>query len=340
MKNRHYFCTFFIASLLLAMIPDYSIAQKETSQKKTSTNNGYYITYPEKLMLRLYLSQKYAPVTISSSKNNEDLNYKTNSKLNLGAGATYHNLTLNLSYGFGFLNKDKGRGKTKGLDLQVHVYPHKWAVDLLGTFRKGFYLDPKDKNGLNLNTYYQRADIKRTIIGVSAFRVPNADKFSYRAALTQNDWQIKSAGSLLYGGEAYFGTLKGDNSFVPDTVRNNFPQWGVNKINFFSIGPGIGYAYTLVIDKNFYITGSAIGSLDVNFSTEEKTGSKNKKTSVIPGGIYKGAIGYNSSTWSINASILGNALYAGSASSSKEYFLPTGHIYLIIAKKIGLKAHS
>ena len=101
-------------------------------------------------MLRIYLSQKFAPFTISATGNDKDLNYKTNSKLSLGIGGTYQNITLNLSYGFSFLNKDKGQGKTKGLDFQFHLYPHKWAVDLLGTFRKGYYLDPKDNNGLNL----------------------------------------------------------------------------------------------------------------------------------------------------------------------------------------------
>jgi len=333
-KCPYYWSLFFIAGLYSQLTPDFCIAQK-----KTSIDNGYYITYPEKLMLRLYFSQKFAPLTISSSKNNQDLNYKTNSKLSLGLGATYNNVTLNLSYGFSFLNKDKGQGKTKGLDFQFHLYPHKWAVDLLGTFRKGYYLDPKDNNGLNLANYYQRPDLKRNIIGLAVFRVPNAARFSYRAALTQNDWQIKSAGSLLYGGEAYYGSIKGDISFVPPGVANNFPQFGVNKINFFSIGPGIGYAYTLVIDRNFYITGSAIGSVDLNFSSEERAGDKHKKVSVVPGGLYKGAVGYNSSAWSISANIMGNAVYAGSALSSKEYFVPTGNLQLILAKKIGLKAH-
>ena len=331
-KYQNYRSLFFIASFYVAMIPDYGIAQK-----KTSVDNGYYITYPEKLMLRVYFSQKFAPLTISSSKNNNDLNYKTNSKLNFGAGVTYKSITLNLSYGFSFLNKDKGQGKTKGLDFQFHIYPHKWAVDLLGTFRKGYYLDPKDNNGLGLTHYLQRPDIKRNIIGLAIFRVPNAPRFSYRAATTQNDWQTKSAGSLLYGGEVYYGTIKGDSTLVPTEVANNFPQFGVNKINFFSIGPGIGYAYTLVIDKNFFITGSLTAGVDLNFSTEETAGNKHKKVSVLPGGAYKGAVGYNSSSWSISANILGNALYAGSASSSKEYFVPTGNLRLILAKKIGLK---
>lgn len=316
---------------MIALIPNESIAQKDTS-----VNNGYYITYPEKLLVRLFLTQKFAPFTISSQSDKE-LNYKTNSKLNLGIGATYRSFTLNLGYGFGFLNKDKGQGKTKGLGLQLHVFPHKWAVDILGTFIKGYYLDPTDNNGLNLTNYYQRPDLHRDVLGISVFRVPNADKFSYKAAVVQNEWQTKSAGSLLYGGEVYYGKVSGDSVLVPNKVSSSFEQAGINKINFLSLGPGIGYAYTLVISENFFVTGSAIAILDVNFSSETKAGNKQTKTSLIPGAVYKGAVGYNSSEWSISANIIGNALYSGSASSSKEYFLPTGNIRFTVAKKIGLK---
>ena len=315
-------------------------SQNIKAQDKVSVDNGYYITYPDRLTLRLFLSQKYAPFTISADDNDKDLNYKTTSKLTLGAGFTYKSLTLNLSYGFGFLNPEKGRGKTKGLDFQFHLYPKKWSIDLLGTFKNGYYLDPKDDNGLNLANYYQRPDFKRNIIGLSVFRVPNSDKFSYRAALNQNDWQTKSAGSVLYGGEAYFGSIKGDSALVPSQGNGNFKQAGIDKINFVSIGPGIGYAYTLVIAKNFFITGSAIGSIDVNFASEEKGSGKMKATSIIPGGIYKGAVGYNSSTWSVSAIIAGNALYIGSESSSKEYFIPTGNLRFTVAKKLGSKTRS
>jgi hypothetical protein len=292
-------------------------------------------------LLRTFLSQNFVPFTISSQGSSE-LNYKTTSKLNLGIGATSNGTTLNLSYGFGFLNPDNGRGKTTGLDLQLRLYPRKWAIDVLGTSIKGYYLDPKDDNSLHLSNYYQRPDIKRDVLGFSAFRIANPDKFSYRAAITQNEWQTKSAGTLLYGGEAYYGQMKGDSALVPKKASNNFEQAGLNRVNFFSIGPGVGYAYTLVIQRNFFITGSAIGSLDLNFSSEKKEGNKQAsqtKFTVLPGAIYRGAIGYNSSTWTVSANIVGNALFAGSASSSKEYFLPTGNIRFILAKKIGLKKH-
>jgi hypothetical protein len=86
-----------------------------------------------------------------------------------------------------------------------------------------------------------------------------------------------------------------------------------------------------------FITGSATGSLNINISSEQNGGKKNSKVKVIPGGIYKAAMGYNSSTWCVSASLLGNALYASSEASSKEYFLPTGSINLAIARRIGIK---
>lgn len=329
-KLKHSFQIFFAVCIFTLFFSPFGFAQN-----RVSVDNSYYITYPDKLILRLYLSRKFAPFTISSS-NKEDLNYKTNSKLNLGAGFTYKIVTINLSYGFNFLNKDKGRGDTKGLDLQLHIYPHKWAVDLLGVFLKGYYLEPKANNGLSLSNYYQRPDLSRNIMGLSVFRVANADKFSYRAALNQNDWQKKSAGSLLYGAETYYGIVNADSAFVPSKAGSNYTQAGIEKINFFSIGPGIGYAYTLVISKHLFITGSAIGSLDFNISSEQNNGKKNSKIKVIPGGIYKAALGYNSSSWTVSVNLLGNALYAASEASSKEYFLPTGSVNLVIAKKIGV----
>ena len=300
-----------------------------------SAGNGYYITYPNRLMLRVYLSQKFAPFTISS-ENEPELNYQTNKKLNLGVGFTYNSLTANLAYGFKFLNKEKGKGTTKGLDLQIHIYPRKWAVDILASSTKGFYLDPKDNNGLALAKFYLRPDIKRNVYGASIFKLGNPNKFSFKAAAIQSELQLRSAGTLLYGGEAYFGTIKGDSALVPSKGNNIYKQAGLLQTNFFSIGPGIGYAYSLVIQKHLFLTGAVIGTADVNFATEEKAGYKKSKVSVCPGAIFKGAVGYNSGTWSISGNVLGNLIYSSSIASSKEYFLPTGNMQFILAKKLGV----
>ena len=305
-----------------------------TAQKVTPHDTGYYVTYPHTVMARIYLSKKYAPFTLPSSGIVKDLEYRANTKLNLGIGATYNNYTLNIAYGFGFLNNNNAdKGKTKGLDLDFHLFPNKLTVDLLGVFHKGYYLVPKGYAAANANSYYYRPDVKLTLVGVAAYRVPNAEKFSYRAAFVQNEWQKRSAGSVLFGGQVHYVSFGGDSALVPKQIQSGYAQAGIKKISFFSIGPGIGYVYTLVIDKHFYITTSLIGNLNLNFSTEDGT-TQNKKISLKPAAIYKGAAGYNSNTWSLVGSLAGNALLVRGASSSKDYFLPTGNFRLTVAKKI------
>ena len=308
------------------------------AQKKIIPHDpAYYATYPDAITARVYLSKKYAPFTLPGFGTAKDLIYKPNTKLNLGIGATYKNSTLNLAYGFGFLNKNyTDKVTTKGLDLHFHLFPTKLTVDLLGVFHKGYYLTPQGYAAATPNTYYSRPDIKLTLLSLAAYRVPNGEKFSYRAAFVQNEWQIKSAGSLLYGGEASYVSFDGDSAVVPKQIQGGYTQAGIKKINVISLGPGVGYVYTLVIEKHFFITASLIGNLDINFATEEGI-AKNKKLSVEPGAIYKGAFGYNSDTWSLAASLTGNALLAKGATSNKKYFLPVGNYRLTLSKKITRK---
>ena len=331
MKNKYILSAISVSlCAILIFDPSSLIAQKKVQPHDSS----YYVTYPNSITARIYLSKKYAPVTLPATGNVEDIIYKPNTKLNLGIGATYKNYTLNIAYGFGFLNKNyNDKGATKGLDLHFHLFPNKLTVDLLGVFHKGYYLTPQGYAAPNVNSYYYRPDVKITLVGVAAYRVPNGEKFSYRAAFVQNEWQTKSAGSLLYGGEAHYVSFGGDSALVPKQIQNGYPQAGIKKVKFISVGPGIGYVYTLVIEKHFFVTASLIGNLDVNFSTEEGTAS-NKKVSLKPAAVYKGAIGYNSGTWSLAANLTGNALLVRGASSTKDYFLPVGNYRLTLAKKI------
>jgi hypothetical protein len=311
------------------------------AQKKVTNNPEYYETFPHVITGRIYLSQKYSHYNFPSTNSSvEDMEYKSNPKLNLGAGVTIHNFSINLFYGFAFLNKkDEPKGVTKGLNLQLHLYPRKWAIDLYGEFPKGLHLEPKGLAKDNPNEYYYRPDIKESLIGLSAYRVPNKEKFSYRAAILQTEWQKKSAGSVLYGGNIYYGSLKGDSAFVPAKLQNQFPQAGITKINFFGFGPGIGYAYTLVLDTHFYITGSMVGNLNLNFTKEETT-SSNSKVALSPATVFKAALGYNSDNWNLSANWTGNGIwFEGDAYSKKDYFWPSGNYKVVLAKRFYSKKH-
>jgi hypothetical protein len=163
---------------------------------------------------------------------------------------------LNLAYGFNFLNPTEERGKTKYLDLQTHLYGRKWRIDFLGQFYKGYYLTPKGLAAPPGASYYVRPDLGITLIGLGIYKILNEHKFSYRAAMLQDEWQKKSAGSLLIGAEIYYGITSADSAFVPKDLEMHYNQRGVRRLNFVEIGPGIGYAYTLVVWEHLFVTGS------------------------------------------------------------------------------------
>lgn len=308
-------------------------------KNKLENDTTYYETFPDKLNIRLYLSQKYVHLNIPSDGNISDLEYKANRKLNLGAGFSYRGITINIFNGFSFLNtKDEPKGKTTGLGLQIHLYPRKWAIDLIAELPKGFYMEPKGIAGAGPNNYYYRADIKSNLYGISAYQVPNKEKFSYRAAISQTEWQKKSAGSLLYGGGIFHGVVQGDSALIPALLKSQYPETDLKKLTYTTIGPGVGYAHTLVIDRHFFVTGSVVLNANVNFVSEEGT-NKEKKTSFNVGDVFKTAIGYNSPTWNFSANWLGHGLWIKGPSTNENYFFPSGQIRVVVAHKFNVHKH-
>lgn len=310
------------------------------AQKKADTHDtSYYKTFLHSLTPRFYFSKKYADLTFQSADGSKDLQYRANTKINMGVGATYNNFSLNVAFGFGFLNNNnKDRGKSKSLDLQLHLYPTGWAADVLAMHYKGVYAYPKGYASYNSNIYYYRPDIKLNLFGITAYRVANANRFSYRAAMIQNEWQKKSAGSLLYGGGIYYSGLQGDTaSIIPSKVSGSFSQAGVDNFHFISVGPGVGYAYTVVAAQHLFLMGSLIANANVNFSTDEINSTKSNKVSFEPAAVFKAAAGYNGNVWDISVNCASNAFLVKEAAVAKANFLSTGNFRLIIAKKIMLK---
>ena len=307
------------------------------AQKKFKPDTTYYVSYQDKLTTRIFLSKKYIHLNIPSDGNVPDLEYKANPKLNLGLGFSYKNFSLNLFNGFGFLNKkSEEKGKTSGLDFQLQLYPKKWTISLLAEFPKGFFIDDKGYAGVGKDFYYYRGDIKSTLIGIAAFRVPNKEKFSYRAATQQTEWQKKSAGSFLFGGGAFFGNVQGDSALVPGLVKNFYPQEGVTRIKYTSFGPGVGYAHTFVLAQHYFFTGSMVFSGQINFVNEENS-EKISKVSLTGADNFKVALGYNGPSWNISANWAGNGLWLKGPSTNERYFFPSGIIRVVVAHRFNVQ---
>ncbi len=301
------------------------------AQEQRGNDTSYYVYFPNSITARLYGSQKYTAFTIKG-KESKNLHYLPNTTFNFGIGATYHNFSLNLAYGFGFLNNDARKGKTNYLDLQAHSYKPKWVTDFYGQIYKGYYLGHQDLTAPGEN-YYYRHDLKITLFGLSQYRIFNPTRFSYNAAIVQNEWQKKSAGTLLAGAEVYYGVAKADSNFVPASIQGNYPEKDLKAINYFSIGPGVGYAYTLVIAHHIFIMGSLTGNLNFSYTTGHSSANSTNHFSVNPVTRFRLAAGYNGRNWNVSANWIADNLPFIESKSQNKYAFNTGNYRFIIARR-------
>lgn len=311
-------------------------SESASGRARTETDTAYVKAYDREITARLYLSQKYTSIQIPGSSTESSFRYRPNTTLNLGIGATYRSFSLNLAYGFPGLNGDHDqRGKTKYVDMQAHLYGRKLVIDLFGQFYKGYYVSPKDYI-VGFPGFYKKPDVRVKMIGGSAYYVFNNRKFSYRAGLIQNEWQTKSAGTFLLGGDVYYGVINSDSTLVPAEIAGQFPQGAVKRIRFLNIGPGGGYAYTFVYRRNWFATGSLTINIPLDFVLENAyTGDRNK-TSISPNFIYRIALGYNSRRWIYTASLVNGTVTSNGSYNEGNYLIRTGNYRLTVARRFTL----
>lgn len=316
-------------SSVITILPSTPEATVEIPDHDTS----FYHSFDRSITTRFYFSKKFAGLELEKASNVSKFRYVPNTSLTMGVGITYQSISVNLGYGFGFLNPEQNKGKTTYLDLQSHIYGRKWTIDLLGQFYKGYYLTPKGLAASTPQNYYVRPDLSIRLFGGSAYHLLNADRFSYRAAHLQTEKQKKSAGSILIGAELYYGIIKADSSLVPSIISESYGQKAVRQLNFIKLGPGIGYAYTLVVKKHFFLTGSLCASLTLDYSYQQGAPQKHEKFDVNKGFIYRIAAGYDRNNWNINLALVGNQLTVASATTKDKYLLSAGNVRLTLARR-------
>ncbi len=300
---------------------------------KAQHDSSYYYSYKSKITARLYFSNKSTSLFIKNIDGLYNLNYKPNTTRNIGIGATYKSFTLNLAGGFGFLNPEAGQGKTRYLDLQFHQYGRKLIIDVFGEFYKGFYLSPKGYGNTN-GHYYLRPDLRINEVGASVQYVLNSKRFSYRASFLQNEWQRKSAGSFLLGFEAYAGNVVTDSSIFPTIVSQQIASRNYNRVNFFELGPNIGYAYTLVFKKHFFATGSASLSLDAGNNIIKRNIKDDHTSGFSTNVLCRISAGYNSYLWAISVFYITNNIHLASQSFEKKIQFNTTNFRINFIRRI------
>lgn len=263
-----------------------------TKSQTKGIDTTYIKTSPETMALRAYVSRKYTELGYG---NRVGL-FEPNSGLNMGVGVSFQKFTLNVAVPVSFLNPNRQEEWPRFLDLQAHMYPNKWIIDIFAQFYNGYFIRDFQNSGED----YFRRDIKAIKLGLSASYLLNGEKVSLEAAFHQTAIQKKSAFSPMVGFEAYRVRISGDSLVVPEEfqIPGNY-----RRADFYQFGPSAGLVGTLVFGKGFFLTGAASGNLGLGFSKADQD-KETRQVNLMTGYFLRGFMGYNGERFSINGSYI------------------------------------
>ena len=232
------------------------------------------------------------------------------------------------------MNPDGNKGKTHYLDLQFHGYNKKFSLDVLAQFYRGFYLSQGGK--VTLDHYYIRPDLRANIVGGSFQYILNYRRFSLRASYLQTEWQKRSAGSVLIGFETYTGRVRADSTFTPTFVNRQVAKLNETKMSFIVLGPNVGYAYTLVVQEHFFLTGSASVCLDYGVNTLTAMDGKTNAGALSSNIFSRLMAGYNSERWALSIIYINNEVHLAGNNSNRVLVLNTGNVRVCFVHRFDL----
>jgi len=294
-------------------------------------DSSYVDPYNRQITTRVFLSRKYTIFGVEGSDNYRQIQYRPNTKLNIGVGATYRALTVNLA--MGLPNNEDSKGNTRYLDLQTHLYGAKWAYDLFGQFYRGYFIYPRGYGASDGYLFYQRPDLHVREIGLNAYHIYNNKRFSYRAAFLESEWQKKSAGSFLLGGHVVLGNIFSDSAFIPSALSAFYQQKEVRRLRYLEFGPGAGYAYTFVYREHLYATSSLTLSPDLGFVREYTSAGSKVSVNVSPNILFRIGMGYNSRQWNTNFAWVMSRTSLKGQFNNAGYNVNSGHYRLTVARR-------
>lgn len=314
-----------------------SVVEVNAQYQADRYDTSYYISYRDKLTLGALLAKKNTAFKMNAKDADNPLRYFSNSPGRFGFSADHDFIALAGTFGVGSIDPSysKNKGKTKQLNLQVSFIGRKVLADIYVQKYKGLYANLSNAVIANNGNFYVRPDIQTGLYGATIAIIKNSRRFSAQAPFLLDARQKKSAGSLLYGGEFYYGTAKGDSAFIPSQLADAFPQSGTSKINYISFGPGIGYGYTYVLKEHFFIT--AMPSFNADVSYIKEWGANNvlqTKWKFNPNLKAKAAIGYNEKDWGVALSYVSNRLFFTGAETDTRYLNYNDNYKLMYVRRI------
>ncbi|MDZ7743547.1 MAG: DUF4421 family protein [Bacteroidota bacterium] len=286
--------------LFLILSNHLASGQSVSIEKDPKLNPAYIRDYKEMITARTYLLYEGIGFTINPSQTDINVNYLPNIHTKVGVAAFYKWFGLGLAVRNPFYIRDSHeKGKSTIIDLRVNAYGRSVAAEISYQDYNGFYLSnsgqiiPGWKPG---DVYYQRPDIEIEAFSILFYYLFNSRKHSIRAAYIQNEQQLKSSGALVLVPSFMYTKLHADSNLIPSVFSGGgdiLPQENIIKGVFYNYGISIGYSYTFVFFKNFYLNMSLIPGAFLQASEYSSHAGSIKNHEMALLWLGRGALGFS-----------------------------------------------
>ena len=309
-------------------------------------DTSYIKSFVTDYTTRFFTSLKYNQMGYNDNMVGKSLAYRPNNRTLFGIGVNHGFLGINIGVNFPFINEDDDKyGETKYYDFTMRLFSRRYNATIYLQNYRGYYLRNTEDMipGWEKDSgYYIRNDIKSFTIGFDLAYIFNSGRFSCRAAILQNEWQKKSAGSFLLGGTVFYTAATGDSSIVPSNLYYGlfFNNLKFNRSTNFSFGPTAGYAYNYVLKEHFFILGILSGSLNMAFTQLHLVENEDRVKSGTVLGLRAEVLlsaGYNSDRWYFGLSYVNLYLWTQAPIDERAISYDTGMLRINLVRRFAAK---
>lgn len=278
-----------------------------TKRKKTSyLDTNYVQRYNDRLIVSLFQSYRYYNMDISQKIMSDTgalskLLYKTHSNHSTGFGIEYDKISFSIGWKSPVTeNDEKSKGITKTFNLAFSLNGKKHRIETSYRSFTGFYDADLSKYGIQASdssVNYQDPGMNITETRGKFFWFFNKKRrFSYAAAYSNSQRQLKSAGTFLLISNLYGLTMHSDTGFIPVPAK---PFYGDhrNLNGFRSIGISLnpGFSYNLVLFKTIFANTTFSWGPELQFrKTKSMDGMEKNSVDLGMSALdFRGSLGYN-----------------------------------------------
>ncbi|CAA9244780.1 MAG: hypothetical protein AVDCRST_MAG56-1663 [uncultured Cytophagales bacterium] len=204
---------------------------------------------------RLVLSTRNLQFELRSrTRRDAFIQFRPSSSTTLGVAGYSRRLGLELGFKLPTSGERQKRfGNSRIVDWSTTFYGDQFGADAFFQRYRGYYV----RNGYAVDSLWRRgnpyprySNLAAFHLGGNIYHVFNHNRFSYRAAFTQMERQVKSAGSfLLMTSVAIMNFSNEGQAFIPSRRLPGYNNNNLGYARFYNLALAPGYGHTFVRDR-------------------------------------------------------------------------------------------